>query len=186
MCSSDLAAPVGRDHRIVQITTVDGKPALMGIAALTPSDRQVRLPKGQRASFILFVEEIDAGVLKALDRGYSLKNLRFVPGAVEGGVPLRTASGKVIGSVMWDSAMPGRQLRVIILPFSFAFVTCFILGVLVVLRQSHMALRHSQDVRDEAVAQQVQRETEKSKQQELTRAIEAVRKENAQIGRAHV
>lgn len=175
------AVPAGRDHRIVDITTVDGRPALMGIAALTPSDHQVRLPKGQPASFILFVEEIDERVLRALDRGYSLKNLRFVPGPAEGGLPLRASSGKVIGTILWDSAMPGSKLRVIVLPFSFAFVICFILGVLAVLRQSHMALRNSQAVRDEIVAQQVQRETEKSKQEELARAIEAVRRENAQL-----
>lgn len=175
------AVPAGRDHRIVEITTVEGRPAIMGIAALTPSDHQVKLPKGKKASYIVFVSEFSPSMLMALERTYSLKNLHFVPGEITTGIPLRAASNKIIGSLVWDSARPGSRLRVVILPFSIAFVTCFILGILVVLRHSRVTFEQFQRVRDNAVAQQVQVEAERSRQEELTRAIDAMREENAKL-----
>lgn len=174
-------APIGQDKRIVQITTAHGRPAFMAMGAVVPSDNQVRLPMGQNGSFILFVLEIDQALLSKLGKDYSLNNLHFVPGKQTDGIPLRAASGNVIGSIEWDSARPGSRLRVIVLPFSFAFVLCFILGILMVLRMSRVALAHAQRVHDNVIAQKVQIAAEHSKHEELKLAIDRVNTENSKL-----
>lgn len=175
------ASPVGKDKRIVQITTAYGRPAFLAMGAIMPSDNQVSLPKGQKASFILFVKEIDQALLTKLGNRYSLRNLHYMPGTQMDGVPLRAANGRVIGSIMWDSVRPGSRLRVIVLPFSFAFVVCFILGVLMVLRMSRVALAQAQKVHENAIAQKVQIAAEHSKHEELRMAIERVNAENSKL-----
>lgn len=190
MLKAMRAARVGTDKRIVEVMTVEGRPALVGMAAIVPSDTQVRLPKGQPASFLLLVKEFDKTMLGKLGANYSLANLRFIAAKDASGVPLHTASGTVIGSILWDSAKPGSRLRLIVLPFSLAFALCFIAGILMVLRMSRIALTQAQNAHENIVAQKVQMAAERTKQEELTRVIERVNAENAKLldesGQAHI
>lgn len=175
------AAPTDQNTRTVEITTIGGRPAYMAMGAIVPSDKQVRLPRGQKASYIIFVKEIDQQLLSKLGESYSLKNLRFIPGPGAAGVPLHMANGKHIGSITWDSAQPGSRLRVVIFPFSIAFVLCFILGILMVLRMSRIALAQAQRVHDNILAQKVQLSAEHNKHEELKKAIERVNNENSKL-----
>lgn len=181
MLSALRAGPIGKDKRAVEIATVQGNPVFMGMAAIVPSDRQVRLPTGQRDSYILFVENIDQPLLQRLGTNYSLTNLHFVAGSKDGGLPLHLSDGKVIGSVQWESARPGSRLRIVVLPFSFAFVVCFIMGILMVLRVSRISLIQEQQTHDKMVSQRALMAAERTKQDELTVAIERVKAENAKL-----
>ena len=178
------AAPAGTDKRIVEITTVQGRPALIGMAAIIPSDDQVGLPKGQPSSFLILIQEINQPLLDALERNYSLKNLNIVAGKKgprPDGIPLYTSDGRIVGCLHWDSARPGTKLRIIVLPFSVAFVLCFISGILVVLRMSRNALAQAQRAHDNIIEQKAQMAAERKRQEELARAVETARAENAKL-----
>lgn len=187
------ASPVGQDKRLVSMTMVDGRPALIGMAAIVPSDDQVRLPKGRKASFLVLVKKIDHAMLNELARNYSLKNLTIVTGTPENrpdGIALQASDGRAIGCLHWDSVRPGSRLRIVVLPFSVVFALCFMAGILVVLRMSRTAMAHAQKAHDNIVEHNTRLAAERTRQQELTRAVEAARAENtkllAETSQAHI
>lgn len=178
------AAPVGQDKRLVRLTIANGRPTLIGMAAIVPSDDQVRLPKGRNASFLLLAKELDQTLLNELARTYSLQNLTAMAGKPEqrpDGIVLHAADGRIIGCMHWDSARPGSRLRYIVLPFTIAFALCFIGGVLVVLRMSRNALEQAQRAHDNFIEQKALMAAERTRQQDLAQAVEAARAENAKL-----
>ncbi|MDQ4420283.1 methyl-accepting chemotaxis protein [Sphingobium sp. DEHP117] len=177
-------APAGRDKRLVSLTVVGGRPALMGMAAIVPSDGQVHLRRGQRPTMLLFAKELDTPLLNELARNYSLKNLTIRVGKSEqrpDGITLHASDGRVIGCLHWDSARPGSRLRIVVLPFSLAFALCFIGGILAVLRMSRIALAQGQRAHDKIVEHNALMAAERTRQQDLTRAVEAARADNAKL-----
>ena len=178
------AAPVGQDKRLVSMTMVDGRPALIGMAAIVPSDNQVRLPEGRKASFLLLVKEIDQAMLNELARDYSLKNLTIQAGMPQkrpDGIALQASDGRMLGCLHWDSVRPGSRLRIVVLPFSVIFALCFMAGILVVLRMSRTALAHAQKAHDNMIEHNTRLAAERTRQQDLTLAVEAARAENAKL-----
>lgn len=178
------AAPTGQDKRLVSLTVIGGRPALMGMAAIVPSDGQVRLRKGQASTMLLFAKELDTPLLNELARNYSLKNLTIRVGMPEqrpDGIALHASDGRMIGCLHWDSARPGSRLRIIVFPFTIAFAFCFIAGILMVLRMSRNALAQAQRAHDNFIEQKAQMAAERTRQQDLTKAVEAAREENAKL-----
>jgi methyl-accepting chemotaxis protein len=187
------AAPPGQDKRLVSLTVAGGRPALMGMAAIVPSDGQVRLRKGRPSTMLLFAKELDTPLLNELARTYSLNNLTIRLGEPEkrpDGIALQASDGRMIGCLHWDSARPGSRLRMVVLPFSLAFALCFIGGILAVLRMSRIALGQAQKAHDKIVEQNALMAAERTRQEDLTRAVEAARVENAKLfaesAQAHV
>ncbi len=178
------AAPAGQDKRLVGMTLANGRPALMGMAAIVPSDDQVTLRKGRPSTMLLFAKELDTPLLNELARNYSLKNLTIRVGTPEqrpDGIALHAPDGRMIGCLHWESARPGSRLRVVVLPFTIAFALCFFAGILMVLRMSRIALAHAQKAHDSVVEQNALMAAERTRQRDLHKAVQDARAENAKL-----
>ncbi|RYD90961.1 MAG: hypothetical protein EOP61_28500, partial [Sphingomonadales bacterium] len=97
----------GQDRRKVILTTIDGGAALLGAASIIPSSNRERMP---RPHYLVFAKKLDPALLEPMSREYGLAGLRIAAPGLNG-VPLINDSGRSIGTLVWEPANPGSELR---------------------------------------------------------------------------
>ena len=119
--------------------TIEGKPALVSAMAITPDVNEVPLPDGPPV-VLVNAKFIDADELAYLRQQLGFRSLDFLPtgktddtvGAHE---EIKTLSGQVVGTFVWQNASPGAHIWSVILPI------VGVIGALVALAALFMAQR---------------------------------------------
>jgi diguanylate cyclase (GGDEF)-like protein len=102
--------------------TIEGKPALVSAMAVTPDVNDVALPDGPPVVMVN-AKFIDADELAYLRQQLGFRSLDFIPGGQPsdrdlGGAheEIKTLSGQVVGTFVWQNASPGAHIWSVILP----------------------------------------------------------------------
>ncbi len=175
----------GLDRRRVVLAKIDGMPALLGAAAIIPSNGMAKMP---RPHFLIFTKKLDPAMIAPLRNEYGLAGLR-VAGPDEDGFALRTDQGKTIGTLAWEPLDPGTKLRGIAWPLLAVLVLIAAGGIWILLRENWIsvqarakaqaaALENAQQAAD-ATARQI--EGEQVRQRELEAAVAEARRQNAAL-----
>lgn len=184
--------PAGTDQRRVVLAEVDGKPALVGFAAIVPSSNKLRLPKGP-SSLVIMVKKLDSKVLAGLSQNYRLKNLAIAGAGAGEGYPLKGWNGRQIATLIWTPAQPGTVLRSSILPWLGLLTIFAAVGTVIVLRRSRAAMLLAEAAQAEALANALQAtlaqeklaEAERIRHRDLQVAVDEVHRENVRLNRAN-
>jgi len=187
--------PAGTDQRVSGLTTIDGKPAIFGIAAIIPSTAKIKLPP-EPSSYIVFVKLIDGGFLNAVAADYNIAGLKLAEGGRSDGVTLSTRDGKTVGSLVWRFGAMGSQLRSRIFPAVGAVLLIAAFVSWVVLRRSRQAIlavatASAKEAREAAAARAALADLTRLKEQllkdeyrareELEKSVRAVQAENDRL-----
>jgi diguanylate cyclase (GGDEF)-like protein len=120
--------------------TIEGKPALVSATAIVPYENEVALPDGPPV-ILVSAKFIDADEVSYLRSQLGFQSLDFVSA---GGKPddlagaheeIKTMSGQVVGTFVWQNASPGAHIWSVILPIVGA------IGALVAIAALFMAQR---------------------------------------------
>jgi diguanylate cyclase (GGDEF)-like protein len=119
--------------------TIEGKPALVSAMAVTPDANAAALPDGPPVVMVN-AKFIDADELAYLRQQLGFRSLDFIPagkGADATGAheDIKTLSGAVVGTFVWQNASPGAHIWSVILPIVAA------IGALVAIAAFFMAQR---------------------------------------------
>jgi diguanylate cyclase (GGDEF)-like protein len=101
--------------------TIEGKPALVSATAIVPYENEVALPDGPPV-ILINAKFIDADEISYLRSQLGFQSLDFVAAGGDPGDPtgvredIKTASGQVVGSFVWQNASPGAHIWSTILP----------------------------------------------------------------------
>lgn len=124
-----------------RLVNVNGVPAVLAAAALTPgTDPNVKADSGP-ASVLLFVSKLEPARLEALGRDFGVEGLRVVPAGVR---PTNAPTLELpdnAGVVQWTSDDPGRQLLVLVVPLVAVAGLLFGLMTWVIQRRTLAAAR---------------------------------------------
>jgi diguanylate cyclase (GGDEF)-like protein len=118
---------------------IEGKPALVSAMAVTPDVNDVALPDGPPVVMVN-AKFIDADELAYLRQQLGFRSLDFLPAGKGGDVTeahedIKTLSGSVVGTFVWQNASPGAHIWSVILPIVVA------IGALVAAAALFMAQR---------------------------------------------
>jgi diguanylate cyclase (GGDEF)-like protein len=100
--------------------TIEGKPALVSAMAVTPDVNEVALPDGPPVVMVN-AKFIDADELAYLRQQLGFRSLDFIPGGKPDDTTgaheeIKTLSGQVVGTFVWQNASPGAHIWSVILP----------------------------------------------------------------------
>jgi diguanylate cyclase (GGDEF)-like protein len=125
------------------IISLDGAPALIGIAQILPTSHGSALTVPiERRYHLIFVKRIDSALLQATERNLAIKGVRIIPAQEKGAaILIRDVGGRVIGGLGWDPSNPGLvALRRALPPIAFALLSAILLTVLIA-RQGARSIR---------------------------------------------
>lgn len=101
----------GVESPISSFISIDGEPALIAAAAITPGTDPTVEPDGRRPSVLIFVRTLDANTLEALGKDYGVEGLRTAT-AAEAKDKLTFSLGEngAAGYFQWNPETPGQRL----------------------------------------------------------------------------
>lgn len=100
---------------------IDGEPMIVSAMAIVPDDEEVVLREGA-PYIVISAKPIDNELVRDLNSQLDFADVAFGPDS-GGKVPLRSASGRVIGSFDWTGAHPGSHIWAVVVPVAL-FLSC--------------------------------------------------------------
>lgn len=127
---------------VTTVMNVDGMPAVIAAAALTPgTDPTVETDEGPE-SVIIFINVLDGDELEAIGADYGIKKLRVLaPNEVRSAAILPIGENGSAGTLHWDSENPGKRLLSVMLPMIGMAALIVLLMTWVLLRRTTLAAR---------------------------------------------
>jgi diguanylate cyclase (GGDEF)-like protein len=101
--------------------TIEGKPALVSATAIVPYENEVALPDGPPV-ILINAKFIDADEVSYLRSQLGFQSLDFVAAGAKSDAlsgareEIKTLSGQVVGTFVWQNASPGAHIWSVILP----------------------------------------------------------------------
>lgn len=136
--------PEGRDARLGGLTYIDGKPAMFHVGLIMPestaSGTAIREQmRGRQRGYLVFVEMLDAPLLKGLADGYGLEQLRLAAESDAMYLLSVDDNSRRIG-LAWQPKRPGSEIFLSILPILILFIVLMVAGSVFLVRKAKAAL----------------------------------------------
>ncbi|MGD9386111.1 MAG: diguanylate cyclase [Thioalkalispiraceae bacterium] len=129
------------------ILMIDGIPALVGVAALSP-ENNIALPSPR--PIMLMAKRMDKTFLQKLSQQYRLKELRFIPGIKTSkemsSITVNNPLGVILGNIAWQTEHPGNLVLFKIqfpIIFLLVFIILFTIFIIKAFRNNEMRLQQA-------------------------------------------
>lgn len=141
---------------VTAFINVDGQPALVAAAAITPGTDPTVQADGRLPSVLIFVRVLDGAALETLGKEYGVEGLRTASADELQSTPaVALGENGLAGSLLWNPEKPGQRLLGLGLPLLgvTAFLVCLMAWALLrrttvsahALDASYLSLQRSQD-----------------------------------------
>ena len=142
------------EEPVTTLISIDGQPAVVAAAAITPGTDPTVQPDGRQPSVLIFVRVLDPPSLEQLGKEYGIAGLRTAT-AVQHGPVFALGENGAAGSLRWDPERPGQHLLGV--GFSLLGITALLVCLLAwalwrrtaasaqALDASYLSLQRSQD-----------------------------------------